>query len=161
MPRFNEGVERLACMMDRLAGWCLVAAMLLVVANVVLRAGLGTPLVGAVELVNLLTAACIGLALAYCALQDGHLAVDFAVGKLSPRRQAALGIFTGLVSLVFWAASAWYLVMFARNMTMIGLVSSTSRIPLYPVVYLLAAGTLGLCLVILLKILESIRKVGA
>lgn len=48
---------------------------------------------------------------------------------------------------------------YSYEMLTTGLVSSTVQIPMYPVSYLIALGLLALCLVILYRITESVRKV--
>lgn len=159
MKRYSGIVEKLCQVTDRIAGWCIAATMLVMVLNIILRAVFKQPIVGTIDYVNILTAMAIGLALACCALQNGQIAVDFVVERLSTRKQALIDIMTNLVALVFWGLAAWYLAGYARSMVVSGLVSTTSQVPLYPVVYILALGFLGLCLVLISKLADSVRKV--
>ena len=48
-----------------------------------------------------LTAAAIGLALAYCAVQEGHIAVTFFVDRLAPGYQATIDFIVKLLSVAF------------------------------------------------------------
>jgi len=127
--------------------------------NIILRTLFNRPLLGTVEYVNILTAVTIGLALAYCAFCDGQIAVDFLMEKLPLRLQATSEIITGILAFGFWALVARYMLDYSYEMLTTGLVSSTVQIPMYPVSYLIALGLLALCLVILYRITESVRKV--
>ncbi len=144
--------------MDYLAGLCIVAVMLLVVSNVVLRTLLHRPILGTYEYVNMLTAVGVGLALAYCAYQNGHIAVDFIIERLSQKLQAAADVLTNVIALSFWTLSAWYVAKYAGTMFESNTVSPTTQVPLSPVVYLIALGLLALSLVLSVRLTESVKR---
>ncbi len=152
-------VTKLSRLLDKAAGWIMVAVMLLVVSNVLLRTIFGSPILGTYEYVGFLTATFIGLAIAYCALQNFHIAVGFILEKFPPQIQGIVEIFTGTISLLFLALSSWHIADFAGSMIASGEVSPTTRTPFYPFIYVVAFGFLVLCLVVFLKLIESIRKV--
>jgi len=154
-------VTGLSRLLDRLAGLCMVAMMLLVVANVLLRALFKRPILGTYEYVGFLAAAVIGLSLAYCAVQNGHIAVSFVVDRLSPRMQAIVDIIVNALALCFWSLSTWHVGKYAYSISVNGVVSSTTQTPLYYFVYLVAFGLSVLCLVLLVKVVESIKKAVA
>ena len=159
MKQFTGLVEGLSRALDRIAAICIVAMMGVVVLNIVLRAVLGKPLLGTVDYVNILMALTIALGLAYCGLQNGHIAVEFIVEKLSNKRQAVLSLIINLLGLFFWGVSVWYMAAYARNMMATNLLAGTISIPMYPVVYLIAFGLLALCLVLVLKVSDAVRMV--
>lgn len=159
MKRFSGLVERLGRFLDNIAAFCVAATMVVVVANVLLRAVFNRPLLGTIEYVNILTAVTIGLALAYCAFCNGQIAVDFVMEKLPARTQAVSEIITGLLALGFWGLAASYMLDYSHDMLNSGLVSSTAQIPMYPVSYLITFGLMALCLVLLQRISASVRKV--
>ncbi|MGI6468885.1 MAG: TRAP transporter small permease [Syntrophomonadaceae bacterium] len=159
MERFSGLVENVGRFLDNIAAFCVAATMAVVVLNIILRTLFNRPLLGTVEYVNILTAVTIGLALAYCAFCDGQIAVDFLMEKLPLRLQATSEIITGILAFGFWALVARYMLDYSYEMLTTGLVSSTVQIPMYPVSYLIALGLLALCLVILYRITESVRKV--
>lgn len=159
MEFYSIFVTWLSRALDKIAGWIMVAVMFLVVSNVILRVIFKSPILGTYEYVGFLTAMFIGLAIAYCALQNFHIAVGFLLEKFPPKVQGVVEVFTGVVSLVFLALSAWHIADFAGSMIASGEVSPTTRTPFYPVIYVVAFGFLTLCLVVLLKLTESIRKV--
>jgi len=152
-------VKWISSILDKLAGICIFSVMLLIVTNIILRAGFNRPILGTYELVGFLTAIGVGLALGHCALQNGHIAVSFVMEKFSRRIQSTVDIFIYAVSFLFWSASAWYLTRFAQAMKVKGLVSPSAEIPVYPFIYLVALGLLGLCIVLLYKFVVSMHEV--
>jgi TRAP-type C4-dicarboxylate transport system permease small subunit len=158
MKRFSQLVTGLSRLLDQAAGFFLVVTMVLIVANILLRAIFKTPVFGAYEYVGLLTALVTGLAIAYCGVQNAHIAVSLVADKLPARLQAVISIFINLISMCFLAISAWYVWLYAGSMKDTGLVSSTTQIPTYPFVYLISLGLLVYCLVLLVKAIDSIIK---
>lgn len=151
MESFVRLIEKLSRNLDRVAGWALVAIMLLVVGNVILRL-FGQPIEGTYEWVSFLASLAIGLALAQCALEDGHLSVTFLVDKL-PRRLGAFILFCGgAVTVVFLAFTTWAIGRYATSMVSSGEVGMNTHIPFYPFIYLMALGFLVFCLVIFIKL---------
>lgn len=155
MQRF---VTRLSQYLDWAAGWALVATMLLVVGNILLRL-FGRPIEGTYEWVGFLTATAIGLALAYCAVQQGHIAVTFLVDKLPPRLQAVIDLITGLLAVAFLVLAFLESVVYGTSMAISGEVALTTQIPFYPFIYLIALGLLVFALVVLVGLLEPFKKV--
>jgi len=151
-------VTGLSRALDRIAGFLLAAVMSMVVLNILLRVLLKRPIFGAYEYVGLLTAVVIGLALAHCGMQNGHIDISIVVERLPARLQAVVGVVINIVSLCFWGLSAWYIGGYARSMMASGLVSPTTQLPTYPFVYLIAFGLLTLCLVLLVRSIEAIIK---
>jgi TRAP-type C4-dicarboxylate transport system permease small subunit len=161
MKQFEGLVTGLSRVLDKIAGFCMVAVMLLVVSNVILRAVFSRPILGTYEYVVFLTAVMIALALAYCAVQNGHIAVGFVVDRLSCRIQAAVDIFVNITALFFWGLCAWQVANYAKTMQISGVVSPTTQTPFYPFIYLVALGLLSLCLVSAVRAAASIQKAAA
>lgn len=159
MNRFGIVVEHLGRILDNIAASCVVATMVVVVTNIIMRAVFSRPLLGTVEYVNILTVVTIGLALAYCAFCGGQIAVDFVMDKLPARAQASTDVITGLLAFTFWALAARYMLDYGHAMFTTGLVSSTVQIPMYPLSYLISFGLAALCLVILHRIWLSLQKI--
>lgn len=159
MKQFAGLVENMSRVLDRIAAFCIAATMMVVVINVLLRVLFRHPLVGTMDYVNILTALTIGLAIAFCGLQNGHIAVDFIIEKFPEQVQELLDIIIKLLGLVFWGVSAWYMAGYAQATKLAGLVASTTQIPMYPVLFLIAFGLLALCLVLVLQLTASVRKV--
>jgi len=112
------------------------------------------------DYVTLLEALTIALALAYCGLKNGHIAVDLFIQKLPEESQAIIDTLTNIASLIFWAVSSWYMLNYAHTMANSNLMAPTIQMPLYPIIYLIAFGLITLCLVLVLKISDAVRKVA-
>jgi TRAP-type C4-dicarboxylate transport system permease small subunit len=111
--------------------------------------------------VGYLTALGIGLGLAHCALQSGHIAVGILIERLPLKIQGIVDFTTNSIALVFWGLSAWQLTSYAKSMAINGLVSSTAKLPIAPIIYLIALGLASLCLVLLVRTVDSFTKMLA
>jgi len=158
MKKFTGLVTGLSRVLNNIAGFCMVIVMMLVVTNIVLRVLFNRPILGTYEYVVFLTAVMIGLTLAYCAIQNGHLAVDFVVDRLPLKVQAVIDTLMNITALFFWGACVWQIGKYARSMAVSGVVSPTTQTPLSPFIYLVAFGILALSLVLLVKTIESVQK---
>jgi TRAP-type C4-dicarboxylate transport system permease small subunit len=158
MKRFSGLVTGLSRVLDQAAGFFLVATMVLIVVNILMRAIFKMPVFGAFEYVGLLTALVTGLALAYCGVQNAHIDISLVVERLPSRLQAVLSALINVISMCFLAVCAWYVGLYAGSMMESGLVSPTTQVPIYPFVYLIALGLLTYCLVLLVRSIEFIIK---
>lgn len=161
MHKFSMLLDKATKFLDYLAGFCLAATMLLIVANIIMRAIWRNPVTGTIDYVNVLSALTIALALAYCAVKNGHIMIDLVVEKWPVRLQAVVDSITSLISMVFWASATWYTVEYGITMMQTGVVMSTVSIPVYSVLYLIALGLLALSVELLHRTIQNIRKVFA
>jgi TRAP-type C4-dicarboxylate transport system permease small subunit len=137
----------------------MVATMVLIVVNIILRAVFNKPIIGTIDYVMFLTALMIGLSLAFCAVQKAHIAVDFLMERLPLKLQAVIDMVMGILSLVFWSLCTWQTTVYANKMAVAGVVSSTTQTPVYPFIYMIAFGLLALTLVLLSNTVENCLKV--
>jgi len=159
----NGIVKKISAKSDVLAGACFFSVMALVVAGIIMRKIVGQPIMGAYELVGLLTAAGIALALANCAMKNGHIALTLFIDHLSVKKQNIVDTAVYTILLLFWAAVAWRMFVFGSTTFSSGMVSPTAQVPIYPFIFVLALSMLCLCLVLFVKLAQSIdavRKAG-
>ena len=159
MKQFSGIVKRVSSILDNLAIICIFSVMLLIVTNIILRTVFNKPILGTYELVGFLTGIGVALGLAHCAFQDGHIAVSFILERFPRKLKSIVDVFVNAASLMLWAAAVWSLGKFGLTMKIKGLVSPSAEIPVYPFIYLVALGLLGLCLVLLFNSLVSSRAV--
>lgn len=152
-------VTKLSRFLDRLAGLFLSAMVLLIVANIILREFFHKPFLGTYELVSLFSAALIGLALAYCAVQKGHIAVTIVTDKLPRLPKAIIESAVNIIGFCFWGVTSWQMLEYGRSLMNSGVVSPTTQIPFYPFVFLVAFGIFTLCLVLFIHSVQSLKKV--
>jgi TRAP-type C4-dicarboxylate transport system permease small subunit len=154
MGTYKEILIRFCGKCDVLAGLFFCAVMVLVVLNIILRTVFKHPITGAYELVGLLTAVGISLALANCQLNNGHVAVGFFIDRLPINKQVRVDLVINTVSLIFWGLITWQLFIYGGVILSKGVVSSTASIPLYPFIFLIGIGLLSMSMVICLTLLE-------
>jgi len=156
---FDRFVRLLSKYCDRIAQAAVVAMMLLVVGDIVLRA-VWRPVPGTYDVVGFIGAVLVSFAIAYCAVQGGHISVELVVARLSQRVQLIINVITGILSLGIFALVTWQCLILAEDMRQVGEVSMSALIPFYPYIYGVAFGCALLCLVILVDLGKSLAEVA-
>ena len=151
-----KGISRA---LDIIAGAGIVVITVMVVLNVLLRTVFNVPFRGIYEYVSYLTAAVIGLALAYCAVNNAHISIGFIMEKLPLKLRAVIDIVTKAAVLVFLGVLTCQTALLGYNTALSGEVSPTVRIPFYPFIYLVAAGVFMLGVVVLFHLAAEIKGV--
>jgi TRAP-type C4-dicarboxylate transport system permease small subunit len=116
---------------------------------------------GTVEIVGLLVATGLGLALANCEMTDFNIAMDIVTEKLSPGIQKVIEILIYLVSLGFWAIVVWRVFVYASTSYTNGRVTATASIPLYPFIFILGFNVFCLCAVLAYKLVCAVKDAPA
>jgi TRAP-type C4-dicarboxylate transport system permease small subunit len=158
MRKFENIVEKISRIMDHIAGWGIVATMVLVIVNILLRVIFKSPIQGVYEYVGYLTAAVIGFAIAFCALQKAHIAIDILAEKLGKRVQNIVDSAAGGIILVFLSFCCYQVLMYANKVMTSGEVSATAHVPFYPFIFMVAAGLSVLCLVELMRLVKGVIR---
>ncbi|KUO75148.1 MAG: hypothetical protein APF81_02475 [Desulfosporosinus sp. BRH_c37] len=157
MGILSRFARRLSSFLDHMARWIVVALMVLIVGNVLLRL-FGSPIQGTIEWAEFLAAMLIGLSLAYCGAQGGHIALEFLVEKFSTKVQAVLQVVIDFFVVVFLSLSFWRIILYANDLKLSGQVSLTTKTPYYLFIYVIAFGFLAYGLVVLGSMIDSLRK---
>ncbi|MFC1946185.1 TRAP transporter small permease [Chloroflexota bacterium] len=144
--------------MNYVAMVVLVALMALTVVDVSLRYLFSKPLIGATELTEMMMASLAFMALAWTAVQHGHLKVDLLMSRLSPRVQASADSITLVAGLVTCVIISLYTFKEGLKVMHKGIGSSLLEVPVFPIYFIIAFGTAILCLIMLTQIMENIVK---
>ena len=104
----DRAFEHVVDAMARLGGVVLVAATLLVLAEVVSRYFFQRPILGAVEVTEYCLLWMTFLSVAWVQRRDANVRVDFVLRLLGPRAQHALNTATSLVAAIALLAVAWF-----------------------------------------------------
>ncbi len=147
-------VTKISRVLDSFSGVILAATALLIVANIVGRVLLQSSILGTYEMVGYLTAAVVGLALARCALESGHIAVGLVVERLPMRLQRFIELAWGFPVFIFICFVSYNLFTYGRSIALSGEVSPTTKLIYYPIIYLVALGFFVLALTVLLRLLH-------
>ncbi len=158
MVRIKSWVDKISGHMNNLAALAVVMTMCIIVLNIILRSVFGKPLTGIMDYVMILTAVTISLALAACAVQNGHIAVDLIIERVPRKLRHLIDIMTNTSSFLFWTLAAIFMLEYARSMAATGTLFPTTQIPFAPVLVVVAAGIFALSAVLLHKVLDTVRK---
>lgn len=158
MGYFERSFQRVSRVLDNIGSVTVVALAVLICGNIVGRL-FKQPILGTYDIAGFMGAVLFSFALAYCALQGGHVAVGIVVDRLSQRTQAIVGIVTGIISTGFFAMAAWQCGVYGTDLWHHGTLSQTTKTPLHPFVYAVAFGCLMLFLALLVDVFKSVAKV--
>lgn len=139
-----------------IGGTALSLMMFLTVADVLMRAG-GHPILGTYEMVSLMLAVVIGFTIPMVSLARGHVYMEIVLDKLSTRNKALLNTFTRVLCLVLFIIIGYNLIMVGRELHMSGEVSSTLKIPFFPIAYGVGVCCFVECLVFIFDIVKIWR----
>ncbi|MCL6638401.1 MAG: TRAP transporter small permease [Firmicutes bacterium] len=156
---YNKLINLINDRLKDLAAIVLVFIVLLVVVNIILRP-FGKAIMGAYDLVVILTPVVISLSIAYCAVKDGHVAVGFLLERFSKRVQNIIDLITGSIVIVTLLTATWYVLKHADKMRQNHEVTTTILIPYAPFILIIAVGVGMLALVIFGKVLNLFVKEG-
>lgn len=157
MKTYTRIISSLSRGLDIIAAASIVAMAVLVTVNILMRGIFKQPLLGTMDIVNILMVLAISLGLAHCALKNGHIAVEFIVIRFSDKCQGIIGIIISGAAILFWGAVVWFMGAYAHSMMLSNQLAGTVAIPLYPAVLAAALGILALQLVIVIKLVDAVR----
>jgi len=156
MDRFERVFGSLTKFGDYLARIAMVALMVLVTLNVIMRYGF-TSIKGTYDYVGLITATAVVLAVAYTAYQRGHIEIEILMERFPQRVQAVVGSIMMLIVTVFFCIASWQCVVVGQSMKAANETTMAVYVPLYPFMYILA---FGFALTAIATILHTIKYVA-
>jgi TRAP-type C4-dicarboxylate transport system permease small subunit len=139
-----------------IGGTALSLMMFMTVADVIMRAG-GHPILGTYEMVALLLAVVIGFTIPMVSLGRGHVYMEIVLDKLSVRNKALMNTFTRILCFGLFAIIGYNLIMVGNELRTAGEVSSTLKIPFYPIAYGVGLVCFIECLVFIFDIVRVWR----
>ena len=134
MERIYGVFLRVVKVLNIIAGTALTLMMLLTVADILMRAG-GHPILGTYEMVALSLAIVIGFSIPNVSLDRRHVNMDIILDKLSKRNRAIMNTFTRLLCIILFAIISYNLFLIGSEFHTSGEVSSTLKLPFFPVAY--------------------------
>jgi len=139
MKGFINVIRGICSLLNVIAGISLTFLMLLTIADVVLRF-CKMPVRGTYEMVAYAGAIVIGFSLPITSWMRGHIFVDFLVLKFSKPVQNIINLTTRCVVIVLFLLIGWNLMKYGMDLFQSGEVTTTLRLPFYPIAY-----GVGLC----------------
>jgi len=142
--------------LNYIGGAALTFMMFLTVSDVLLRAG-GHPILGTYELVSLTLAIVIGFTIPKVSLDRGHVYMEILLEKLSKRDKAIMNTFTRILALILFAIIGYNLLLIGKEFHLSGEVSSTLKLPFFPISYCVGVCCFIECFVFLFDIVKIWR----
>ncbi|WP_062214069.1 TRAP transporter small permease [Streptomyces sp. NBRC 109706] len=146
--RLIAGTERFTRSLAHVGGVALLAMLLLLVANIVLRM-LDTPIRSTYELVSMLVLVVSAFALGEAQTHKSHVAIDMVTGRLTKRVQLVVGTVVTLASIALFVQLALSLLRYGLNQYDTGSATEALQVPLWPLVFVLLVGVVGLVVALL------------
>lgn len=144
-------IRNMSKILNIIAGTALTFMMFLTVADVLMRAG-GRPILGAYELASLSLAIVIGFGIPKVSLDRGHVYMEFVLELLSDRHRAILNTITRLLCIILFVVIGYNLFLIGSEFRASGEISSTLKMPFFPIAYCVGICCFMECLVFMLQI---------
>ena len=157
MAYFERFVHSLSRLCDRIAQCAVVAMMLIISANIVLRL-FWRPIYGTYDVVTLLGSIVVAFALGYCAIQRAHIAVEIVMDFFPPRFQAIVGSITGILSVGLFGIITWQCGVYGADMWKRGEVTMSVYIPIHPFIFGVGFGCAVLCMVCIVDLVSALDR---
>ncbi len=149
----------------RLSSWCewlgLAAILLMMVITCIDVVGAKlflSPLLGAIDIVQLSQIVAISFAAGMAMILGRHVQVEFFYNLFPRRAQAVIDSVWSVLSLVLFIVIIWRLVVLGLSYQNTGEYTATAYIRLYPYAYAVAFACIPVCLALLLEFLKSLTK---
>lgn len=131
MKSIKSTIETFSKLLNEIAGFGIVASSALIVLNIILREIFKKPILGTYEFVGFLSSVIVGGGIAYCAILNGHIAVDFIIEKFSKKVQSIIEKIVYIVLFALTGLLAWKMFLYAMQFVKNGEVSPTTQTPFY------------------------------
>jgi TRAP-type C4-dicarboxylate transport system permease small subunit len=137
----------------------LILLMLVITADVILRASLNKPIHGAIEISQFMMLIVVFLALAYTQHAKAHIAVDLLYTRFPKIVKSVIDILIYILSLGIVSLMTWQALVYTNRLNETNKISDILMVPIAPFEIIVLAG-LGLFgLVLFIDLIHSIGKV--
>ena len=137
----------------------LIFLMLVITADVILRAALNMPIYGAIEISQFMMLIVVFLALAYTQHAKAHIAVDLLYTRFPQIARFIVDVFVYILSLGIVSVMTWQALVYTGRLYETNRISDILMVPIAPfeIIVLVGLGLFGL--VLLVDLIHSIKKV--
>jgi tripartite ATP-independent transporter DctM subunit len=149
----------LSRIMDSIGRGILALMVLLITLDVVLRYFFNRPIKGSYELIEFMMVVLVFLGLGYTQTKKGHISITLFTGKLSPGQLSVIRSATYLLCLAIFAMIAWRCILQAEALRIDRITSDILFIPNYPFMWIVVFGSVLLCFVFLIDVLQSLNDI--
>ncbi|MCX5807098.1 MAG: TRAP transporter small permease [Proteobacteria bacterium] len=139
MDQAYKILQKVSKVLNIIGGTALTLMMFLTVSDIFMRAG-KHPILGTYEIVSLLLAIVIGFTIPQVSLDRGHVYMEILLDRLPKNGKAIMNTFSRVLCIFLFALIGYNLFMVGNEFHASGEVSSTLKIPFFPIAY-----TVGIC----------------
>ena len=150
--------ERVALGLARIAAAALGLIAAVTFCDVIARKVFNSGFTFTVEMTEMLMALIVFLGVGLVTHQGGHIVVDVLTLRLSARARVWLGLVANILSLGFVMIMVWRLWLQAAFITSKGDTTPIWNFPLWPIAYLIAAGSIFLFTGLVLHLIDAIDR---
>jgi TRAP-type transport system small permease protein len=141
------------------SGIVLLAILALMSGEVVFRYFLNKPILGTVEISSYLLVIFCFTGIAFTQSQRGHIALELFTQRLPKRMSRVLQIITSTLSLAVFAVITWQaFIAFWKSWEMQEVRWGALPLPVWPVKFFIAFGSLVLCLQLVLDLIDKFAE---
>ncbi len=151
MNRLESWIDNTVRGLAVVAGFAIIAMMLLTCADVFLRYFVNAPIEGTFDVTQMLMVIIVFFALGYCGWTGGHVVVDLLREVFSRRLLVLLSVVVNAIGAAVMLAIAWQAALTAIDFIRTGETPMTVLIPKYPFIFVTAFGALVYAAVLLFK----------
>ena len=123
------------------AGFVLIALMLLTTADVAGRYFFNSPINGVFDLTHFAVSIMTFLGLAYCGFRGSHVVIELLYDRLPPLGRRVLNRATNLAGCILFGLIGWRTAVQSIDVRDMGEASQMMEIPLFPLYYVVAFGS--------------------
>ncbi len=157
MDVFARVVYAISRRMCWLAVFVITGMMVLTCADVIFRC-FRSPIRGTYDVIGLAGGVIIALSLSYSHVMGRQVAVESVFSRSRQIVQTVVNSITCLISIGMMALITWRSVILGKNLWVMGRVSDTVRIPIFPFVLLLTFCCAIYCLVLVVDFFKLFKK---
>lgn len=141
---FADGIEKrinpIAKYINAAGAFTSLLMVVLVTAHVLSRAIFSRPLIGMVEIEELMIVLLVFCGIAHTQITGNHISVDFVTTRLPKRIKDLIDVATSLLTTIFLFVLSWQSLVQSKNQMMNGTATFDLQIKLYGVMWIVAAG---------------------
>ena len=132
--------------------------MILTITDVILRKTVSKSILGTVEVTEFMMVILVFFTLAQTEILDGHVKVDLVISRFSARAQAFVDMVTQFTCFLLFGLFTWSVLVYSAEMKASGEVSQDLWLPIYPFLYVVAAGCSLLSITLFIKFLIALMR---
>lgn len=151
--------DPLAHLLNQIAGFFLLATMVLTGLDVGMRYFMNNPISGSFEMVQYMMPMMVTFGMAQCALKERHVQVDMVTSLLPDWIQRLLKSLTHLFMCIMFLLIAWQSFVKGTDMYSSGQYTEVLYMPIYPFVYAVALSCAALSLVSLKMFFQFLAEI--